>query len=126
MLLADVPLHLRTQLIYQHDGAPAHFQRQVRNFLNARYPERWIGRGGPITWPPRSPDLNVLDFFVWGYVKSLIENYRNGTANEVREAIVAAFNTITPEMTHRATRNIIRRAELCIREGGRHFEQFLH
>ncbi|EZA48297.1 hypothetical protein X777_13941 [Ooceraea biroi] len=42
----------------------------------------------------------------------------------MREAIIAAFNTITPEMAYRATRNIIRRAELCVQKRGRHFEQF--
>ncbi|EFN86565.1 hypothetical protein EAI_07415, partial [Harpegnathos saltator] len=72
--------------------------------------------------PARSPDLNVLDFFIWGHI-SLIERQRNGTGNEVREAIV--FDTIMPDMVHRATRNIVRRAELCKRERGRHFEQFL-
>lgn len=126
VLLADVPLRVRAQLIFQHDGAPAHFSRQVREILNARFPDRWMGRGGPIAWPARSPDLNVLDFFVWGHIKSLIEQRRNDGENEVREAIVAAFDTITPDMAHRATRNIVRRAELCIRERGRHFEQFLH
>jgi len=126
VLLENMPLRERAQLIFQHDGAPAHFQRDVRRFLNEHYPDRWIGRGGPIIWPPRSPDLNVLDFFLWGYVKNLIENNRNGTEAEVREAILAAFDTITPEMAHRATRDIVRRAELCIRERGRHFEQFLH
>lgn len=85
-----------------------------------------MGRGGPIAWPARSPDLNVLDFFVWGHIKSLIEQRRNGGENLVREAIVAAFHTITPDMAHRATRDIVRRAEFCIREGGRHIEQFLH
>lgn len=113
-------------MIFQHDGAPAHFSREVRNILDARFPERWMGRNGPITWPPRSPDLNVLDYFVWGHVKNLVEHRRDSTENEVREAIVAAFDTITPEMIHRATRNIIRRAEICVREKGRHFEQFLH
>ncbi|RLU17341.1 hypothetical protein DMN91_009574 [Ooceraea biroi] len=29
---------------------------------------QWIGRGGHISWPARSPDLNPLDFFV-GNVK---------------------------------------------------------
>ncbi|EZA54928.1 hypothetical protein X777_05346, partial [Ooceraea biroi] len=62
ILLADVPLHIRRQLIFQHDGAPAHFSRQVREVLDAHFPDRWIGRGGPIIWPARSPDLNVLDF----------------------------------------------------------------
>lgn len=85
-----------------------------------------MGRGGPIIWPARSPDLNVLDYFVWGYIKDLVEHKRGGTEAEVREEILAAFNTITPEMAYRATRDITRRAELCIREGGRHFEQFLH
>lgn len=125
VLLADVPLDIRRKLIYQHDGAPAHFCREVREVLNARFPDRWMGRGGPIAWPARSPDLNILDFFVWGHIKNLIEHQRNGTENEVREAIVAAFDTITPDMAHRATRNIVRRAELCIQERGRHFEQFV-
>ncbi|XP_071580324.1 uncharacterized protein [Temnothorax nylanderi] len=125
-LLEDIPLHARAEIIFQHDGAPAHFSRQVREFLNAHYPDRWVGRGGPIIWPPRSPDLNVLDYFVWGHIKAVIEHRRDGTEAEVREAILAAFNTITPEMAYRATRNITRRAELCLQERGRHFEQLLH
>jgi hypothetical protein len=34
--------------------------------LNRMYPNRWIGRGGLRYWTPRSPDLNPLDFFLWG------------------------------------------------------------
>jgi len=115
VLLEYVPLRVRARLYFQHDEAPAHFCRQVREILNAHYPNRWVGRGGPIIWPARSPDLNVLDFFVWGYIKNLIEQRRNDTENEVREAIVAAFNTITPNMAHRATRDIIRRIRLYTR-----------
>ena len=125
-LLEDVPLRERAEMIYQHDGAPAHFSRQVRTILNERYPDRWMGRGGPIIWPARSPDLNVLDYFVWGYIKDLVEHRRDGTEAEMREAILAAFRTVAPEMAHRATRDITRRVRLCVREQGRHFEQFLH
>ena len=45
-----------------HDRAPVHFALTVRNWLNQHFPNRWIGRGGPILWPVRSPDLNPLDF----------------------------------------------------------------
>lgn len=113
-------------MIYQHDGAPAHFSRPAREILNANYADRWIGRGGPIVWPARSPDLNVLDYFVWGHVKDLVEHCRDATEEEVQEAILVAFASITPEMAHRATRDIVRRAEFCSREHGRHFEQLLH
>lgn len=53
-------------MVFQHDGAPAHFARDVRAHLTARFPGGWIGRGGPITWPPRSPDITPLDFFFVG------------------------------------------------------------
>ena len=28
---------------------------EVRDFLNMRFPGRWIGHGGPTTWPSQSP-----------------------------------------------------------------------
>ncbi|XP_067204331.1 uncharacterized protein [Linepithema humile] len=75
ILLEDIPLRERETLIFQHDGAPAHYSRRVREILNDRFSDRWIGRGGPIVWPARSPDLNVLDYFVWGYIKALVTVY---------------------------------------------------
>jgi len=85
-----------------------------------------MGRGGPIIWPARSPDLNVLDYFIWGHIKALVENVRESSEDEVRDAILAAFNTITPDMVQRATQQIVRRAELCLQARGKHFEQLLH
>ena len=41
---------------------------------------------GSITWPTRSPDLNVLDYFVWAHIKDLIErdgHKRDGLEHEV-------------------------------------------
>jgi hypothetical protein len=60
-------LHLT---VFQQDGAPPHFARDVKNFLNATFPQHWIGRGGHISWVPRSQDLSPLDFFLWGHIKS--------------------------------------------------------
>lgn len=52
------------QMWFQHDGAPPHFAQIVRTYLNEVFPNRWIGRRGPIEWPARSPDLTPLDFFM--------------------------------------------------------------
>jgi hypothetical protein len=46
------------------DGTPPHIHRDV-NYLNNEYGNKWIGRNGPVMWPPRSPDLNPLDFYFW-------------------------------------------------------------
>ena len=55
-LLEDVPMRQCQQMWFMHDGAPAHFHLSVRRYLNRRYGERWIGRGGPAQWPPWSPE----------------------------------------------------------------------
>ena len=41
-------------------------------FLDATFANRWIGRDGPTPWPPRSPDITPVDFFLWGYVKNKV------------------------------------------------------
>ena len=59
---------------YQQDGAPPHWHKEVRLYLNAHLLGRWVGDVADTdntfcTWPPRSPDLTVCDFFLWGFVK---------------------------------------------------------
>ena len=51
------------QVIFQQDGALAHCSREVRAFLHGQFPDRWIGRRGPIELDPRSPGLPPLEFF---------------------------------------------------------------
>lgn len=34
------------------------------NLLLCHLLKKWIGRGGPVFWPAKSPDLNTLDFFI--------------------------------------------------------------
>ena len=54
---------IRERMWIQHDGAPAHVSSvDVCNHLNAVFSGHWIGRGGPIPWPARAPDLSRLDY----------------------------------------------------------------
>ena len=60
------------RILFQQDGAPPHYLGEVREYLNTRFPGRWIGRAAPIAWPPRSPDLTPMDYFLWGFVKDQV------------------------------------------------------
>lgn len=71
-LLLDVPESYLAGMYFQQDGAPAHYFSEVRAYLGSEYGDRWIGRGGPVAWPARSPDLTPLDFYLWGEVKRLV------------------------------------------------------
>jgi hypothetical protein len=44
--------------------------------MKMHFPGKWIGRQGPITWPPRPPDFSPLHFFPWGYIKVLVYQMR--------------------------------------------------
>jgi hypothetical protein len=65
--------------ILQLDGAHI-----VRDFLNVNFPGPWIGRGGPIACPPRSPDLTPLDIFLRGCVKDQMYSQRVNRVDEHR------------------------------------------
>ena len=89
-----------------HDGAPPHFSRVARQFLNRHFANKWIGRGGPIAWPARSPDLNPLDFHLWGHLKSIVYATSIENAEILRNRIEQGFRQIreTPGMIERVTR----------------------
>jgi hypothetical protein len=72
VLLEHVPLHQGQHMLFTHDGAPPHFLRAVRLHLNKTFGEQWIGRGGAVNLPTRTRDLNPLDFWLWGHLKTLV------------------------------------------------------
>ncbi|GFX36430.1 tc3a_0 protein [Trichonephila clavipes] len=59
------------ELWFQQDGATCHTARATIDLLKDTFGDRLISRFGPVNWPPRSCDLTPLDYFLWGYVKSL-------------------------------------------------------
>lgn len=127
LLLEDVPLNVRRTMWYQLDGAPPHYSRVARETLNIKFPDRWIGRGGPVIWPARSPDLNPLDFYLWGHMKSLV--YATPVASEedliARIAVAAGDIAEKRGVFQRVRESLEKRCRMCIEEGGGHFEQFL-
>lgn len=127
ILLEDVPLAQRQRMWFMHDGAPAHTSLVVREYLNARFPNRWIGQHGPVAWPPRSPDLNPLDFYLWGHVKSVVYATPVDTEDELLARVQAACQQVhdTPRVFERVRQSFSRRCQLCIECGGQHVEHLL-
>jgi len=68
--LEEVPLADRNKIIFQQDGVGPHNARLVTDYLNGQFPDRWMGRYGPVHWPARSLDFNWT--FSCGYCKEII------------------------------------------------------
>ena len=75
-------------------------KRKTRFFFKVKFPN------SKDVWPPSSPDLNLLDFFVWGAAErdtnrsphntkdSLITSIMEVFANFPREAVVTACSRV--------------------------------
>ncbi|KYN17065.1 hypothetical protein ALC57_10664 [Trachymyrmex cornetzi] len=109
---------------FQQDGVPPHYGLRVRQYLNEVFPKRWIGRRGYIEWPARSPDLNSLDYFLWGYLKGKIYNTKPRNLNDLRQRIINEFRTISCEFCRNAV-SFYNRLSHCQTAEGRQFEYLL-
>ena len=63
---------IRADNIFQQDRAPAYYSSRVSMYLENKRPINWIGRGGPVERPPRSPDLTPYDFSLWNHLKEKV------------------------------------------------------
>jgi len=111
-------------IIFLQDGALPHWGSHVRRFLDAAFLDRWIGRDGPTPWPPRSPDITPLDFFLWRYVKDKVFWTPVPDITNLKARITDAFATITEHMLENTWREIDYRLDVLRATKAAHVEAY--
>ncbi|GFX37496.1 DUF4817 domain-containing protein [Trichonephila clavipes] len=103
----ETPLHSEklTELWFQQDGATCHTARATINLLKETFDDRLISRFGPVNWPPRSCDLTPLEYFLWGYVKSLVYADKPQTFDHLEDNIRRVIADIRPQMLEKVIEN---------------------
>jgi len=100
ILPATRALYENSEVFYQQDGAPPHYDRDVQAFLDENLQGHWIGQRGTFEFPPRSPDLTTLDFYLWGTLKDVVYRRKQAMLGDLHAEIRAAcaaipINTLT-------------------------------
>ena len=99
--------------VWTQDGAPCHTAKKVQKFCKTNFAD---------FWPPSSPDLNPLDFAVWG----VLEQATNKTSHHNLESLKAAIKTEWANMSDRfvvdSCKSFRRRIEAVIANNGGHIE----
>jgi len=107
------------------DGAPPHFSCFVTDVLNERSSVAWIGRGGPIPWPPQSPDLSPLDFFfLWRYIKNIVYAEKIRNIQHLQDRITSATETVARDMIQKAWQEIEFGLDVFRATDGAHIEMY--
>ena len=93
-------------------------------FLDATFPNRWIGREGTTPWPPRSPDITPLDFILWRYVKDKVFSTPVPDITNLKARITDAFATITEDILENTWRETDCRLDVLRATKGAHVEVY--
>ncbi|GFY26995.1 uncharacterized protein TNCV_931361 [Trichonephila clavipes] len=105
----ETPLHPEKsdclELWFQQDGATYHTARATIDLLKDTFGDRLISRFGPVNGPPRSCDLTRLDYFLWGYVKSLVYADKPQTLNHLEDNIRRVIADIRSHMLEKVIEN---------------------
>ena len=94
-LMEDVSLQVRMNMWMQHDSAPPHYTLCSRQVINEIFDEKWIGRGGPVAWSPRSPDLTSPDYFLSSFVKERVMAVAPTTPDDERKNTPSMYRNYT-------------------------------
>ncbi|GFU54176.1 transposable element Tc3 transposase [Trichonephila clavipes] len=92
------------ELWFQQDGATCHTARATIDLLKDTLGDRLISRFRPVNWPPRSCDLTPLDYFLWGYVKSLVYADKPQMLDHLEDNIRRVIADIRPQMLEKSHR----------------------
>ncbi|GFU54305.1 transposable element Tcb1 transposase [Trichonephila clavipes] len=99
------------ELWFQQDGATCHTARATIDLLKDTFGDRIISRFGPVNWLPRSCDLTPLDYFLWGYGKSLVYADKPQTLDHLEDNIRRVIADIRPQMLEKVIENWTSRLE---------------
>jgi len=108
--------------VSQEDGAPAHTARLTQTWIAANCPQ-FISTCKD-EWPPNSPDLNPLDYHVWGAMLDLYQKYqpRPTTISELKVTLQSIWNALPQDPIDRSILSFTKRLRACIKANGGHFE----
>ena len=114
--LIPVVIHLRNrrELWFQQDGGTCHTANEIMNELQEMFGNNIIYRRATLTFPPRSPDLNVPDYYLWGYLKERVYINRPENLKDLKDNIRREVRVISPATLHFVMNNALVRARSCI------------
>jgi len=106
---------------FQQDGVPAHRARDTVELLTKKTPD-FI----PHTlWPPNSPDLNPVDYKIWGVMQEKVYKTKVHNVGELHRRITQAWDEFDQTVINAAISQWRPHLTACVEAEGGHFEHKL-
>lgn len=107
--------------VFQQDSAPAHRARDTIELLRRETPELIE----PDLWPANSPDLNPVDYRIWGLMQDRVYQTPIWDIEDLKQRLISIWADMKQTVVDKAIDEWRPRLRACVRAKGRHFEQLL-
>lgn len=104
--------------VWTQDGAPCHTATKVQEFCRKNFADFWAKD----LWPPSSPDLNPLDYAVWGVLEARVNKTSHPNTESLKTAIKEAWADLSDDFIVNSCRSFRSRVEAVISNNGGHIE----
>ena len=121
-MLPDIRCMSGDVFIFQQDSGPAHRARDTIQLLRHEIPD-FIG---PDVWPANSPDLNPVDYMIWGLIQELVYQTAIQDTDDLKQCVTCVWAELKQSVFDKAIEQWRPRLRACIRAKGQHFEQLLN
>ena len=117
-LLPDISRILSNYFVFQQDEAPAHRLLSTVAYLRSHVPE-FIE---PENWPPNSPDLNPVDYSVWGALQQMVYRHKISDMDHLKRVLIDCWAQLSQDTLNRAIDQLPQRLTMVIKAKGAHVE----
>jgi len=87
-----------SKVCFQQDGAPSHTAVRTQTWLRENLRGKFWGSK---LWPPSSPDLNPLDYGIWGAVESKACRTPHPSVEALKTAVDTEWETMSEEFVRK-------------------------
>lgn len=104
--------------VFQQDSAPAHKAKINQEWCATQIPD-FISSA---QWPPSSPDLNPMDYAIWGILESKVNAYSHRSLDSLKSALQREWDNLSMEIVRKSIDAFPKRLNAVIRHRGGRFE----
>lgn len=103
---------------FQQDSGPSHKARVNQEWLHVNTPA-FITTA---EWPPYSPDLNPMDFCIWGYLQSKVSSKQYQSLDALKRALLREWDLIPQDVIRACCEAFAARLRRVVRAKGGYIE----
>lgn len=107
--------------VLMQDGARSHTSKYTLEYISNHCPNLIK----PHFWPPKSPDLNPCDYFLWDVLETNVWKTKVTSIQHLKQRILEEWEIFPQDMISNAIDAFRKRLHKCVELNGGHIERYI-